>query len=350
MVYEKLCSTLWYTRSSLSKTLAIPESGIVASSIEPGSNAEQVQNGRTHQKEANSLHQDPQYEKQELKTALLLMSNGSSMHWVIKMVMKMDDAEPFNVPVDPVALAIPSKSSRKHDGGGVAAKLRILRVRVKSEKDLGRKDKDSKEKERVLEKKIHETEVTVDGEERQGKRGRENTGKEYLPDGRFIVSADRDFKIRTFTLSNLGMFGVDRFDAILPLGQGAIMAARASKPTAIIGFCLQRLAKKAKNFQGISYSKLANLPPIVGLYSSFVGCRFLCEDSHILLLLLLHGMQIFMSKLMMMFINTGRNFGKIQEKATGAYRMYEIWSCPCSEGVRYHELESWKFGEVGNRK
>ncbi|KAF5933133.1 hypothetical protein HYC85_029304, partial [Camellia sinensis] len=70
------------TRSSLSKTLTIPESGIVASSIEPGSNAEQVQNGRTHPKEANSLHQDPQYEKQELKTTLLLMSNGSSMHWV----------------------------------------------------------------------------------------------------------------------------------------------------------------------------------------------------------------------------------------------------------------------------
>ena len=42
---------------------------------------------------------------------------------------------------------------------------------------MGRKDKDSKEKERVLEKKIHETEVTVDGEERQGKRGKENTGK-----------------------------------------------------------------------------------------------------------------------------------------------------------------------------
>ncbi|KAI8002866.1 hypothetical protein LOK49_LG08G00131 [Camellia lanceoleosa] len=48
---------------------------------------------------------------------------------VIKMVMKMDAAELFNVPVDPVALAIPtskskalvdskSKSSRKHDGGG----------------------------------------------------------------------------------------------------------------------------------------------------------------------------------------------------------------------------------------
>ncbi|CAH9096066.1 unnamed protein product [Cuscuta epithymum] len=37
----------------------------------------------------------------------------------------------------------------------------------------------------------------------------------------------------TFTLSNLGMFGVDRFDAILPPGQGAIMAAGASKPTVV---------------------------------------------------------------------------------------------------------------------
>ncbi|KAM0019843.1 putative dihydrolipoyllysine-residue acetyltransferase [Helianthus debilis subsp. tardiflorus] len=37
----------------------------------------------------------------------------------------------------------------------------------------------------------------------------------------------------TFTLSNLGMFGVDRFDAILPPGQGAIMAVGASKPTPV---------------------------------------------------------------------------------------------------------------------
>ncbi|CAL5371167.1 unnamed protein product [Camellia sinensis] len=43
-----------------------------------------------------------------------------------------------------------------------------------------------------------------------------------------------EYNSGTFTLSNLGMFGVDRFDAIFPLGQGAIMAARASKPTAII--------------------------------------------------------------------------------------------------------------------
>ena len=37
----------------------------------------------------------------------------------------------------------------------------------------------------------------------------------------------------TFTLSNLGMFGVDRFDAILPPGQGAILAVGASRPTVV---------------------------------------------------------------------------------------------------------------------
>lgn len=37
----------------------------------------------------------------------------------------------------------------------------------------------------------------------------------------------------TFTLSNLGMFGVDRFDAILPPGQGSILAIGASRPTVV---------------------------------------------------------------------------------------------------------------------
>ncbi|CAK9168721.1 unnamed protein product [Ilex paraguariensis] len=37
----------------------------------------------------------------------------------------------------------------------------------------------------------------------------------------------------TFTLSNLGMFGVDRFDAILPPGTGAIMAVGASQPSVV---------------------------------------------------------------------------------------------------------------------
>lgn len=37
----------------------------------------------------------------------------------------------------------------------------------------------------------------------------------------------------SFTLSNLGMFGVDRFDAILPPGQGSILAIGASRPQVI---------------------------------------------------------------------------------------------------------------------
>lgn len=38
-----------------------------------------------------------------------------------------------------------------------------------------------------------------------------------------------------FTISNLGMFGVDRFDAILPPGQGAILAVGASRPQLVAG-------------------------------------------------------------------------------------------------------------------
>ena len=39
-----------------------------------------------------------------------------------------------------------------------------------------------------------------------------------------------EYTTGTFTLSNLGMFGVDRFDAILPPGTGAILAVAASRP------------------------------------------------------------------------------------------------------------------------
>ncbi|GAB4348978.1 MAG: dihydrolipoamide acetyltransferase family protein [Cyanophyceae cyanobacterium] len=42
-----------------------------------------------------------------------------------------------------------------------------------------------------------------------------------------------EYTTGTFTLSNLGMFGVDRFDAILPPGQGAILAVGASKPQVV---------------------------------------------------------------------------------------------------------------------
>jgi pyruvate dehydrogenase E2 component (dihydrolipoamide acetyltransferase) len=44
-----------------------------------------------------------------------------------------------------------------------------------------------------------------------------------------------EYSTGTITLSNLGMFGVDRFDAILPPGMGAILAVAASRPTVIAG-------------------------------------------------------------------------------------------------------------------
>lgn len=42
-----------------------------------------------------------------------------------------------------------------------------------------------------------------------------------------------EYNSGTFTLSNLGMFGVDRFDAILPPGQGGILAIGASRPQVV---------------------------------------------------------------------------------------------------------------------
>ena len=42
-----------------------------------------------------------------------------------------------------------------------------------------------------------------------------------------------EYSSGTFTISNLGMFGVDRFDAILPPGTGAILAIASSKSTVI---------------------------------------------------------------------------------------------------------------------
>ena len=42
-----------------------------------------------------------------------------------------------------------------------------------------------------------------------------------------------EYSSGTFTLSNLGMFGVDRFDAILPPGTGSILAVAASQPSVI---------------------------------------------------------------------------------------------------------------------
>ncbi|WP_199246191.1 dihydrolipoamide acetyltransferase family protein [[Phormidium] sp. ETS-05] len=43
----------------------------------------------------------------------------------------------------------------------------------------------------------------------------------------------QEYNTGTFSISNLGMFGVDRFDAILPPGQGSILAIGASKPQVV---------------------------------------------------------------------------------------------------------------------
>ena len=42
-----------------------------------------------------------------------------------------------------------------------------------------------------------------------------------------------EYSTGSFTVSNLGMFGVDRFDAILPPGQGSILAIGASRPQVV---------------------------------------------------------------------------------------------------------------------
>jgi len=49
-------------------------------------------------------------------------------------------------------------------------------------------------------------------------------GKQLAPD---------EYNSGTFTISNLGMFGVDTFDAILPPGSAAILAVGGSKPTVV---------------------------------------------------------------------------------------------------------------------
>ncbi len=43
-----------------------------------------------------------------------------------------------------------------------------------------------------------------------------------------------EYNSGTFTISNLGMFGVDRFDAMVPPGTGAILSVGASKPTVVV--------------------------------------------------------------------------------------------------------------------
>ncbi|XP_059313532.1 uncharacterized protein LOC132064542 [Lycium ferocissimum] len=68
-----------------------------SSSMSPCSNAEMVKEERIKKQEPELLRRDLRLNKQELDTALE----------VIRKIMKMDAAEPFNTPVDPISLGIP---------------------------------------------------------------------------------------------------------------------------------------------------------------------------------------------------------------------------------------------------
>jgi len=57
--------------------------------------------------------------------------------------------------------------------------------------------------------------------------------KDLVERARLKQLQPQEYSSGTFTLSNLGMFGVDRFDAILPPGQGSILAIGASRPQVV---------------------------------------------------------------------------------------------------------------------
>ncbi|MBD2180958.1 2-oxo acid dehydrogenase subunit E2 [Planktothrix sp. FACHB-1355] len=59
------------------------------------------------------------------------------------------------------------------------------------------------------------------------------TWKDLVERSRTKQLQPHEYNSGTFTLSNLGMFGVDRFDAILPPGQGSILAIGASRPQVV---------------------------------------------------------------------------------------------------------------------
>ncbi len=57
--------------------------------------------------------------------------------------------------------------------------------------------------------------------------------KDLVDRARTKQLAPDEYSTGTFTISNLGMFGVDSFDAILPPGQGSIIAIGATRPTVV---------------------------------------------------------------------------------------------------------------------
>ncbi|MEM9090277.1 MAG: dihydrolipoamide acetyltransferase family protein [Cyanobacteria bacterium P01_F01_bin.53] len=59
------------------------------------------------------------------------------------------------------------------------------------------------------------------------------TWKDLVARSRSKQLSPEEYNSGTFTLSNLGMFGVDSFDAILPPGQGSILAIGGSQPKVV---------------------------------------------------------------------------------------------------------------------
>ncbi len=59
------------------------------------------------------------------------------------------------------------------------------------------------------------------------------TWKSLVERARAKQLTPEEYSTGTFTISNLGMFGVDRFTAILPPNTGAILAVGASRPTVV---------------------------------------------------------------------------------------------------------------------
>jgi pyruvate dehydrogenase E2 component (dihydrolipoamide acetyltransferase) len=57
--------------------------------------------------------------------------------------------------------------------------------------------------------------------------------KDLVDRARIKQLQPQEYSSGTFTISNLGMLGVDRFDAILPPGTGAILAVGASQPQVV---------------------------------------------------------------------------------------------------------------------
>lgn len=59
------------------------------------------------------------------------------------------------------------------------------------------------------------------------------TWKDLVERARTKQLQPQEYSSGTFTISNLGMFGVDRFDAIVPPGQGGILAIGAARPQVV---------------------------------------------------------------------------------------------------------------------